>query len=160
MFHRLQAVCAHVLGDRVRAEDLAEDVLMDFAFEHVDRVEHPRAVSSYLRLMAVRRARRIKQKQNRHESVSPERSSGVDVEGAMVAAIDAPGRKACLAECIGAQDSKARTMLRLRFHNERSVTDIGREMGVSKQYVSRIMRRALDALRGCVSRCECQGSPR
>lgn len=160
MFHRLKAVCAHVLGDRVRAEDLAEDVLMDFAFEHVDRVEHPRAVASYLRLMAVRRARRIKQKQNRHDTDSLERTSGVDEEGMMVAAIDTPNRVACLAECIDAQDKKARTMLRLRFHAERSVTDIGREMGVSKQYVSRIMRRALEALRGCVSRCESQRSPR
>lgn len=160
MFHRLRAVCAHVLHDRVRAEDLAEDVLMDFAFEHVDRVEHPRAVPSYLRLMAVRRARRIKQKQNRHEEVSPERTSGVDEERALVTAIDAPARKACLSRCIDAQDKKARTMLRLRFYNERTVTDIGREMGVSKQYVSRIMRRALDALRGCVSRCESQRSTR
>lgn len=160
MFHRLLAVCTHILGDRVRAEDLAEDVLMDFVFEHVDRVEHPRAVASYLRLMAVRRARRIRQKQNRHESVRVDRARPVDEESSMVEAIDAPNRQACLAKCIDQQDKKARQMLRLRFYNEMSVTDIGRQMGVSKQYVSRIMKRALEALRGCVSRCESQRARR
>lgn len=157
MFHRLLAVCTHILGDRVRAEDLAEDVLMDFAFEHVDRVEHPRAVASYLRLMAVRRARRIRQKQNRHESGHIERARPVDEERMLVDAIDAPQRQACLSRCIEKQDKKARQMLRLRFYNELSVTAIGQQMGVSKQYVSRIMKRALEALRGCVSRCESQG---
>lgn len=160
MFHRLRAVSVQVLGDRVRAEDLAEDVLMDFAFEHVDRVEHPRAVASYLRLMAVRRACRLRTLQNRHETVREDRSGPSNTEQAIVEAIDAPARQACLSHCVDAQDHKSRQMLRLRFYSERSVTDIGREMGVSKQYVSRIMRRALEALRGCVSRCESQRGPR
>lgn len=133
---------------------------MDFAFEHVDRVEHPRAVASYLRLMAVRRARRLKTLQNRHETVCEERAGPENQEQAMAEAIDAPARRACLSRCVEAQDQKSRQMLRMRFYAERSVTEIGREMGVSKQYVSRIMRRALEALRGCVSRCESQRGPR
>lgn len=44
-------------------------------------------------------------------------------------------------------DDTARTIIRLRFFEERSQTDIARELGISQMQVSRILRRSIDAMR-------------
>ncbi len=153
VFPRLVAVCAAVLGDRARGEEMAQDVWIDFAYNHVDRVRHARAVYPYLRLMAVRRARRAaaRRARFRREGEPPE-AVGMPDERGLLGALDARLRADRLAECLDTLTPRARQMLRLRIHREDSLSAIGRAFGVSKQAVDKAIRKALSALRACLER--------
>ena len=151
IFPRLVAVCTAVLGDRARAEEMAQDVWIDFAYNHVDRVQHARALYPYLRLMAVRRARRsaARRARFRREGDPPE-TVGVPDEQRMLGALDARMRADRLAECLDGLTPRARQMLRQRIHREESLSVIGRTFGISKQAVDKAIRKALAALRACL----------
>lgn len=147
---RLRAVVARICGPGFPAAELAHDVVVDFALDHAARLRDPAAIGRYLRLMAVRRAVRLRDRGRRHGPVD-EVSAG-DPSGAWVAALDAPGRHARLADCLAELPPRTGRMLRMRFARDATTVAIGEALGVSKQYVSRVINDALARLRRCMTR--------
>jgi len=56
-----------------------------------------------------------------------------------------------LEDALSQLDETARTIIRLRFFEECSQTDIARSLGISQMQVSRILRRSLDSMRSHLS---------
>ncbi len=145
------AICARILGGGADATELATDVLTDFLFEHVHRLSNPRAARSYLRLMAVRRS--LRRRERRRELVGKDADRlptpmRVDAEEAAALSSLQPRLDACL----GQLTDKAQQMLRLRYAQELTNTRIGQLLGCSKQYVGRLVTRSLELLRECLER--------
>ncbi len=87
------AICAQILGGGADATDTAVDLLTDFMVDYVNRLSHPRALRSYLRLMAVRRSLRRREKRSVMEYVDTDRlgdEQAVDPEEAAGYAVLAP----------------------------------------------------------------------
>lgn len=146
----LLAICMRELRDRTSAEDIVEDVLTDFIFDHVDRLRSPRAVHRYLRVTAIRRCRRHRTLAARHATLREETMSRPYSAREMVAALDQPRRQARLAHCMSRLTTRARQVLRMKFHNEMTNAAIGSTFGFSGQYASRIIGKALTTLRRCM----------
>ena len=150
LYPRVLAVCRKMLADPVLAEDTAEDIWMDFLFEHVGKVQHARALSAYLRMMTVRRCVRIRKGRARHTDLDEVAESTGHPEDGLVSAVDDQRDQDRLQACLDRLDGRARKMLRLRFHLDQTQQTIGRALGVSKQYAGRVIARSLARLRKCL----------
>ena len=62
-----------------------------------------------------------------------------------------------IAGALSQLDERERTVVRLRFVNDLSQTQIASRIGVSQMQVSRLLRRALDRLRASYGVVECDG---
>lgn len=166
---RVEGLCARVLGAGADAQEIATDVLGDFLFQYVDGVESPRAVSTYLKLMATRRSLRWVKNRGRNDEVSDDGASGAviglaDATGAQVAggrgehAIDQAIDQAIWAQqmmprldgCLEHLTPKAREVLKLRFSTELTNESIGEIVGGSKQYIGRLIKESTEKLRKCL----------
>lgn len=148
---RLRAVVATICGAGFPVAELVHDVVVDFALDHAPRLREPAAIGRYLRVMAVRRAVRLRDRGRRHGPVGEALSAG-DPSAAWAAAVDAPGRHARLADCLAELPPRTGRMLRMRFGRDATTVAIGEALGVSKQYVSRVINDALARLRRCMTR--------
>ena len=146
---RVRALCARVLGRGPDAEELAQDVLTEFVFERAPRLERPEAAYAYLKLMALRRAQRYRERRRE----LPEEELPVPVDGDALDAIERRGEAAALGrlgECLGRLTEKARKVLQLRYGSELTNEHIGELVGGSKQYIGKLLRKSLEALRSCL----------
>ena len=55
-----------------------------------------------------------------------------------------------LAAGLDALDSRARKIVELRFFEEKTQSQIAAELGISQMHVSRLLRSALEAMRGSI----------
>lgn len=146
---RVYASCARVLGHGADASDLATDVLHDFLFTYVHSVTHARAVPSYLRLMATRRALRRRRGAERHHAGALDALPDVDAPSADHRA----GTELLLprlADCLETLTPKAQQVLKLRFTGELTTERIGQLVGGSKQYIGKLIRQSTERLRACL----------
>jgi RNA polymerase sigma factor (sigma-70 family) len=147
---RLRAVCRTLLGQAL-ADEVAEDVWTDFMVDHVSSLKHSAALPAYLRLMASRRCAELRRFQARHEAVDDGAPDGHEGAEAMLARLgEQRERESRLAACLAVLTESARAVLRMRFHHERTLEAIGATLGVSKQYVGRVVGKSLCALRRCL----------
>ena len=63
--------------------------------------------------------------------------------GAVDAGFDAAEQSAFLSRALNALPERERTLVRLRFEEDLSQSEIGRKLGISQMHVSRLLRRAL-----------------
>ena len=152
---RLVATIVRITGDRQVAEELSDDILTDFVIDHAPRLRAAAALPRYLRLMAVRRAVRHRDRGRRHGPLPPE-LPGIDPTPMLDRALDAAGHHARLADCIAEQPLRIRRILRMRFAREASLRAIGEALGLSKQFVGRTLKAALATLGKCMARRERQ----
>ena len=149
------AVCRGVLqadaaGD---AEDVAAGVLVDFLEAACRRLRNddPRVVTSYLKLMAARRSLRCAERRRRVEPLDAERIAADPAHDP-----DEKGARALLLRrldgCLAHLSPKARRAIRLRYGGGLVNQRIGELLGVSKQYVGRLLTRSHERLRDCLSR--------
>ncbi|MEZ4433740.1 MAG: sigma-70 family RNA polymerase sigma factor [bacterium] len=146
---RLVAVVAQICGDLGVAEEMSEDILSDFVVDHAPGLRAAGAMGGYLRLMAVRRAVRHRDRGRRHVALGDEVAGEAP---ALEAALDAPARHARLADCVAELPVRTQRMLRLRFGGEASLGEVGAALGLSKQFVARVVGDALARLRRCLLR--------
>jgi len=139
--------CLKVLHNKADAADVAVDVLTDFMFKRVYKLSEPKAMRSYLRLAAVRRALKWRDMRDRNSSMGDEvmadptdRSASYEVSAMM------PKVSACLSEL----SPKAIQVIRLRFGQEMTNEKIGKLVGGSKQYIGQLLARSLKALAKCL----------
>ena len=150
---RVEALCARVLGHGADAFEIAADVLGDFLFRYVDGVESPRAVSTYLKLMATRRSLRWLRAKGRSDEIQEGDGDGlVDAERdpAPDQAIWARQMMPRLGGCLEQLTPKAREVLKLRFSTELTNESIGDILGGSKQYIGRLIKESTDKLKKCL----------
>jgi RNA polymerase sigma factor (sigma-70 family) len=147
---KILAVCRHMLQDESLAQETAEDIWMDFLYEHVDKVQKERALGAYLRMMTVRRCVRIRDWQKRHEEPENQPPLVGGSEAEMAAALDQRLQTARLEECLKQLSRRARRIMRMRYRNEMTQEAIGKALRVSKQYIGRLIARSLEALRECM----------
>ena len=152
LFSRVRGTCTRMLRDPVRAEDVAEDIWMDFLFTHVDKVREPRAVSSYLRMMTVRRCMRLREFDARHQELDGATEPASNPEESLLGQLDQPRLRARLERCLEKIDGRARWMLQQRFFEEQKLEQIGEAAGVSKQYAGRVVKQSLARLRKCMGK--------
>jgi RNA polymerase sigma factor (sigma-70 family) len=152
---RLLALAGTLVSSSADARALVADVLTDFLFEYVDALDHERAIPAYLRMMTIRRARRFNQHQQRHRDIS-EREDLVDASPDPAHTADDRRWKAWLDDCLSALADKSRQLLRLHFGHDLSLSEIGGQLGVSKQAVGKTVQKSLVLLRRCLER---KGAP-
>jgi RNA polymerase sigma factor (sigma-70 family) len=147
---KILAVCRHMLKDEALAQEAAEDIWMDFLYEHVDQVQKERALGAYLRMMTVRRCVRIRDWQKRHEQPEDQPPLVGGSETEMVTSLDGRRQTARLEDCLKRLSRRARRIIRMRYRNEMTQEAIGKALRVSKQYIGRLIARSLEALRECM----------
>lgn len=148
---RVVGVVGSILGKGSRADTLVADLFTDFCMHAVDRVRDGRAVPAYLRMMAVRRARREKERLERHAEWS-ESAGGVMPDACAEVALDAKRRRTKLARCLEGLQARSRETLRLHYGHDLSYSEIGARIGRSKQAVGKAVQKDLEALRRCLER--------
>lgn len=142
-------ICEKVLRDPAEAADVADEVLVEFLFRWVHRVETGGALVHYLKLMAVRRALRRKKRRGLWLADDPTEAAideSARDEDRALAKLIFPRIEGCLPQLT----SKARQALRLRFAVELTNEAIGDLIGGSKQYIGRLLTQSLEVLRRCV----------
>lgn len=145
---RLEQLCARVLGKNGDAQELAADVLGDFLYTYVDGVTTPRAVPTYLKLMATRRSLRMHKAKERSDEIEDDLLH--DDTAPPDQAIWARQVMPKLDHCMGILTPKAREVLRLRFGTELTNEAIGEIVGGSKQYIGRLIKESTEKLKACL----------
>ena len=146
-FEPVLAVCARVVGPGPLSVDITTDLLNDFMFRYVENIGNPHGAWSYLKLMAVRRSVRERQRMQKNEQLEEQRmtlTSNNDVDEGVLVLL--PG----LNDCISALTPKAQSTIRLKYRQELSNEEIGSMVGGSKQYIGRLIKQSLALLRDCL----------
>ena len=147
-FKKLYPICAHILGDGPDALDTTVDLMVDFIETNVYRLSKPSALYSYLRLTAVRRSVRIRDRRGKTEALNA--NEHVSQTSSAEEHVWTGELMPLLEQCQGAVTKKAQTALRLKYGNDMPNEQIGRCLGGSKQYIGRLIRDSLKALRHCI----------
>jgi RNA polymerase sigma factor (sigma-70 family) len=144
------ASCRHVLREKELAENIAEDIWMDFIYQHVDQLKEAKAISSYLRMMTIRRCIRINQWRQKHDTLEEEASLAVGSENEVVHNIDQQKYLWHLDHCLAKLNERNRRVMYMRYFQEMTQEAIGQALDVSKQYVGRVIKTSLAAIRTCL----------
>lgn len=151
---KLTNTCEGILQDSATAEQTAEDVIEDFLFEHVDHLRSSSAIAAYLRMAAVRRSVRARDLRNRHrevdELVEARSDPPTHTEASMLDAIDDRAQIEKMLGCMQRLNDRPRHLLRLRYLKGETLEVIGSSVGVSKQYVGRVIKKSLETVRRCM----------
>jgi RNA polymerase sigma factor (sigma-70 family) len=141
-------ICARMLGGGAEATDTAVDLLTDFMTHFVHQLQEPRALRTYVRLMAVRRSQEVvrRRKKSVRLGFDPMDEAGATPEEMA----HWHALKPYLDGCLEKLTPKARQALRLKYGQKLSNAEIGRMLGGSKQYVSRLVIECLGVLRQCI----------
>ena len=144
------AICAHILGKGAAATDLAVDVLTAFMFDYVHGLSHPATATAYLRLMAVRRALQ-KRKEQRFFAEVKDFETLVE-DGARTPEDEALCRASMprLENCLSHLSPKAQQVIRLSYTQGMGNNRIAELLGVSKQYIGKLIKKSLGWLRRCM----------
>ena len=153
---KMVRLCFQVLQDEIGAEEIATEVLVDFIFRRVHELRHDGAAASYLKLMAVRRAVRMRDQLHRFSGELNEDVPGQEVPS-ILDTVEAGTLLPRLAACLEKLSAKSRKALQLRYGEEMTTERIGNLLGCSKQYVGRLIRNSLLFLRDCIERHEGAG---
>jgi RNA polymerase sigma factor (sigma-70 family) len=146
---RLQALAMTFLGSTGDVGPLVADVFTDFFYSYVDRVEHERAISAYLRIMIVRRARRLAQRRSQEHDIFAYDLADMDGHD-VIEALDVKAWLPWLEDCSALLPEKAHKILKLRFGHELDLNEIGAQLGITKQAVSKTIQKCIAQLRRCL----------
>ena len=146
-FEPVLAICSRVVGPGPLSVDITTDLLNDFMFRYVDNLSNPKGAWAYLKMMAIRRSVRERERIYKNEQLEEQRmtltsSNAVD-EGVLLLL---PG----LDDCLGTLTPKAQSSIRLKYRQDLSNEQIGRMIGGSKQYIGRLIKQSLALLRDCL----------
>jgi RNA polymerase sigma factor (sigma-70 family) len=140
------ALARRVLGPTSEAEELADEVLVDFLYVAVHRIDHEEAIRNYVRLMTVRRALRRSKRRRKQTPFGEAHFAAPNDPDELTFKLMMPRLEGCLEGLT----PKARQALTLRYRGEMTTEHIGKIVGGSKQYIGRLLTKSLEALRGCI----------
>ncbi len=156
-FEELYPICAYILGDGPDALDTTVDLMVDFVDTRVQRLSKPEALYSYLRLMAVRRSIRFRDR--RYKTVALDEANQEGSDSSPEEKVSAHLLMPILEKCLETLSPKAQKTLRLKYKKKISNEKIGRHLGGSKQYIGRLINSSLKALRLCIESKGDKGLP-
>jgi RNA polymerase sigma factor (sigma-70 family) len=143
----VRGICTRVLADGSEAGEVADEVLIDFMFNYVNRLDHARTMGAYLRLMAARRAIRHRERRSKHVELAAQADdSQPDPERSILHA----KAVSALEHCFRKLTPKAQEAVRLRYSADLTQQQIGAIVGGSKQYIGRVLAQSIDKLRECL----------
>jgi RNA polymerase sigma factor (sigma-70 family) len=148
---RLTSLAESIVRSSSEAEALVADLFQDFFHRYVDQLQRSQAIPSYLRIMALRRARRRKER-SLHEVVLEADAATADPTAELDARMDDRRWLGRLEQCLALLGRRARGILRLHYGHEQSYSAISAELGVSKQAVGKTVQKSLEALRRCLEK--------
>jgi RNA polymerase sigma factor (sigma-70 family) len=140
-----------ILGSKGDAAALVADVLTDFCYFYANRVKHERAVSSYLRIMVVRRSRRLLQRRSQEDDITAYDLADLGSTD-VVDDLESKAWLPWLEACLSALTDRARKILRLHYSHDLAVVEVAGQLGVSKQAVSKTILSSIAQLRRCLIR--------
>ncbi|MBI5545991.1 MAG: sigma-70 family RNA polymerase sigma factor [Deltaproteobacteria bacterium] len=152
LFPRVRAVCRQLLKAPAVADETAHDVWTDFVVDRAPGLKHPGAIAAYLHMMAVRRCcdqRRLQMRLDERD-LAGEADGSESVEAHLAASSEQRELEARLAGCMERLTGRTREVLRMRFHRSMTQEAIGEVFGASKQYVGKVLKKSLEALRRCM----------
>jgi RNA polymerase sigma factor (sigma-70 family) len=150
VFPRIVALCERLLGSRAAALDEAEDLWTDFLVTHAGKLRSDAALVAYLRIMAIRRCRRRNELLQRQGAFVDLASEEEGPESSLILRDEDLRQQQRLEECLRQLDTRARQIVRMKFHFGMTQETIGEELGFSKQYAGRVLSKALEGLRRCI----------
>lgn len=150
LYRPLQALCFRLLGDSIAAEHAADDVWTDFVVSHVDHLQQGEAAGAYLRMVAVRHCCRLREFQAKHRELPELTDDRIGAEDELIRESEARRQTRRLERCLGRLTARARRIVRLRYHREMTQESIGQAVGLTKQYIGRILAKSLEQLRRCM----------
>ncbi len=151
LFPRILRVCRKMLKNETTAEQTAADIWIDFVLRYVHNLKSGASIPSYLRMMTVRRCMRAREFVAKHDSldVVPElKSKATNPE----TDIDRQRQLSQLQRCIRQLDQRERDLLLMYFGHDMTQQAIGDLIGVSKQHIGRILRKAEGKLKICLEK--------
>ena len=153
---RITATARHYLKDDLRAEEMAEDIWVDFVLKYVDNLQHGRAIDRYLHMMTVSRCIRFNQFLRTLDPVSPctqdpSEPAGENIESEIIDAIDQPAVLSRLHACLESLAARKQRMVRLRFFQGETFSAIGQAMGISRVYAGRVVQESMSQLLRCMT---------
>jgi RNA polymerase sigma factor (sigma-70 family) len=143
----LKALAVRILPCAAEAESLVADVITDFLYRYVDTLQRQESIGAYMRMMTTRRARRRLEMQRRVREVDHQ---DMAAEPDLPAAAEGPKWRRWVDDCVAALAERPRQLLRLHFGHDLSLSEIGDQMGITKQAVSKTVLKSLDLLRRCL----------
>ena len=156
-YRSVRSVVERIVRSAPDAETIAADLFTDFFLARAGELRAAGAIPAYLRIMAVRRARRHLARTRRE---APEIPHAAEQERAPVEeALDQARYARWLEDCLGTLTSRARSVLKLQYGHDLSYTEIGGHLGISKQAVGKMSLKTLAALRRCIEAHEAGGKP-
>ena len=141
-------ICSRMLNGASDATDTSVDLLVDFISHYVHKLEEPKALYAYVRLMAIRRSQALVK---RHKDTIRLGFDPID-ELAVTAeeTVHWQALNTYLDDCLNKLTPKARQVLRLKYGQHLNNVKIGQALGTSKQYVSRLVITCLQTLKKCI----------
>jgi RNA polymerase sigma factor (sigma-70 family) len=148
----IMAICVKQLGDRELARECTQDIFHDFLIKYVDNIRDARAIPAYLRMMAVHRTQRLKIFRQKHQSFEEQIGDACQEteESQRVEAVDREIFLHRLHNCLHKLTDKARKVVKLHYYQELTMAQTGERMGVSRQYVSKVITKGLTVLKRCM----------
>ena len=147
----LRATALSILGSDGDTGPLVADVFTDFLYSYVDRIEHERAIPSYLRIMVIRRARRLLQRRSHEDNLAAHDFADADARD-VIEALETKSWLPWLEDCLSLLTNRARRVLKLHFGHDMGTVEIAGEVGVTKQAVSKMILKCIAQLRRCLDR--------
>ncbi|MBN2525312.1 MAG: sigma-70 family RNA polymerase sigma factor [Deltaproteobacteria bacterium] len=148
-FDAVLAICSRILGSGPQSIDVTTDLLNDFLFHYVQNLKNPHGAWSYLKLMAIRRAVRERQRMMTGEPFDDQQ---MDYPGGEMDDVETTVLLPKLNQCLALLTPKAQSTVRLKYRQGMSNEQIGHVVGGSKQYIGRLLTQSLAALRECLQR--------
>ena len=153
----LQRLAACMLPAGADAEALVADLFVDFFQVYVRELRSAASIPSYLRIMVVRRAQRLKARASRHAPLPDHAPADAEAKPADEA-LSQQTYLRWLEECLSGLSVRARSVLRLQYGHGLSFAEAGAQLGVSKQAAGKMSLKSLKALRECIAARESGGS--
>lgn len=145
----LVRLAASLLPPGGDAEALVADLFIDFFQVYVRELRAAQSIPAYLKIMVVRRASRLKARLARSAPM-PEREPADPKPAGAEESLQQQTYLRWLEQCVAALTARSRSVLRLQFGHDLSLSDVGARLGVSKQAVGKMSLKSLQALRECL----------
>jgi RNA polymerase sigma factor (sigma-70 family) len=143
-------ICKKIIGKDPDATDVAMDLMISFVDKYVFYLSDPRALWSYLRLMAIRQSLEVQKKKERIAPLEFDIEDTLSKTPEMQAMYSRLLSR--LEQCLGHLTPKAQQTLRLKYLGELTNEEIGRRVGGTKQYIGQLIQKSLSALNTCLEK--------
>jgi RNA polymerase sigma factor (sigma-70 family) len=146
---QVYGLCMRLLGNDFASSEVATEVLSDFLCQYVHGLNNPKALRSYVRMMAVQYAWKERDRRNRPIHIDMDElgdpSHGNPEELTMITSM-----LPRLEECLGRLSEKAQQAIKLHYYQEMPNEKIGELLGGSRQYIGRLISQSQVSLRKCL----------